>query len=149
MRIRRAQREECATLTRVAHAAKAHWGYPDEHLRLWASDLTVDAGDLDAQRIFCAVAGEEIVGFYGLSDEDGAWELEHCWVAPARMGRGVGRALFEHAATVLRAAGARELRIASDPHAEGFYLRMGARRIGDVPSTPAGRRLPLLVWPVA
>jgi hypothetical protein len=45
------------------------------------------------------------------------------------------------------------LRIASDPFAEGFYRRMGARRVGVVPSTPRGRTLPLLLldarraWP--
>lgn len=42
--------------------------------------------------------------------------------------------------------GARMLRISSDPNAEGFDRRMGARREGDVPSTLEGRRLPLLVF---
>jgi hypothetical protein len=44
----------------------------------------------------------------------------------------------------LRAEGVERLRIASDPNALGFYEKMGARRIGDVPATPAGRTLPLL-----
>lgn len=35
-----------------------------------------------------------------------------------------------------------------DPHAEGFYLAMGARRVGDAPSTPRGRTLLLLVLEV-
>jgi hypothetical protein len=34
--------------------------------------------------------------------------------------------------------------IASDPHAEGFYRRLGARRVRWVASKPAGRRLPRL-----
>src|SRR5207302_7733682 len=37
------------------------------------------------------------------------------------------------------------LEIASDPNAQGFYRRMGARPVGFVPSRPRGRRLPLLV----
>ncbi|MGH8733407.1 MAG: D-glycero-beta-D-manno-heptose 1,7-bisphosphate 7-phosphatase [Burkholderiales bacterium] len=43
-----------------------------------------------------------------------------------------------------RAAGARRIEIASDPNAIGFYRKLGARRVGDVPSKPRGRRLPLL-----
>ena len=54
--------------------------------------------------------------------------------------------MFEHAILTLRADGGTTLRIASDPFAEGFYEKMGARRVGDVPSTPEGRRLPLLVF---
>jgi hypothetical protein len=37
------------------------------------------------------------------------------------------------------------LKIVSDPNAEGFYLRMGAQRVGWVAAQPRGRRLPLLV----
>jgi predicted N-acetyltransferase YhbS len=61
------------------------------------------------------------------------------------MGRRHGAALFRHAVGVARDAGAGTLRIASDPHAEGFYRRMGAVRIGEVPSRPEGRTLPLLI----
>ncbi len=40
-------------------------------------------------------------------------------------------------------------RIAPDPDAEAFYLRLGARRVGEVASTSTGRTLPLgsvLIW---
>src|SRR5213594_2665157 len=59
-----------------------------------------------------------------------------------------GARMFEHAVATLRADSARVLRIASDPYAEGFYLRMGARRVGEWPSTPSGRTLPLFVLEV-
>ncbi len=37
------------------------------------------------------------------------------------------------------------LSIQSDPHAEGFYLRLGARRTGEAPSQSIpGRLLPML-----
>ncbi len=71
--------------------------------------------------------------------------LEHLWVLPARMGSGIGRTLVRHLLTLVRARGGHGLRIASDPNAEAFYLRFGARRVGEVPSTPTGRTLPLLL----
>jgi predicted N-acetyltransferase YhbS len=62
------------------------------------------------------------------------------------MGRGVGRALLRDAVDRARLAGARTLHIEADPYAEAFYLRFGARRVGEVPSgSLAGRMLPLLV----
>jgi GNAT superfamily N-acetyltransferase len=98
--------------------------------------------------VFCAEEGSAIVGFHGLSRDGDVIELEHMWVDPGAMGRGHGAALFRHALEVARAHGASALRIASDPNAEGFYLHMGAERVGAVPSAPEGRSLPLLVLPL-
>lgn len=92
----------------------------------------------------CAVEGDEIVGVYALLFAGADCELEHFWIAPSRIGKGVGRTLFAHAVDRCRAIGVRRLWINADPNAEGFYARMGARRVGEVPSTPAGRTLPRL-----
>ena len=146
--IRRARRADAETLTRLAHAAKRHWKYPEAWIALWADALTVTPDFIERHPVYCAVEGEAIVGFYALTGAESAGatrELEHMWVAPDRIGGGVGRALLRHAIDRLRADGAVTLRIASDPYAEGFYRRMGARRVADVPSTPEGRTLPLLL----
>jgi GNAT superfamily N-acetyltransferase len=72
------------------------------------------------------------------------FELEHMWVTPQHIGTGVGKLLFDHAVLTARLLGGFELTVVSDPHAEGFYLRMGARRVGEAPSKPEGRTLPFL-----
>ena len=143
--IRRALPAEARALTRIAHAAKRHWKYPEAWIRLWRDALTVTPQFVERHRVYCAVAGASVLGFYALSGAGATRELEHFWVAPQDMGHGVGARMFAHAVATLRADGARVLRIASDPYAEGFYLRMGARRVGEWPSTPRGRTLPLLV----
>ena len=145
MNIRRATGADAPVLTRIAHAAKRHWGYGDDLIALWTADLTVTPPVIEADPVYCAVLGSDIVGFYALSREGAVIELEHMWVDPGSMGTGVGARLFAHALEMARALGGRTLEIASDPNAEGFYLRMGARRVGSVPSKPAGRELSLLV----
>ena len=77
-----------------------------------------------------------------------AQRTEHMWVAPEHPGVGIGAALFEHAVETARAEGAPELRIASDPNAEGFYKRMGAHRVGTSTKDVAGpnRELPILIY---
>jgi GNAT superfamily N-acetyltransferase len=92
--------------------------------------------------------GGHVLGFGALSGAGAVRELEHFWVLPAHMGRGVGARLFADAVAALRADGARQLRIASDPFAVGFYRQIGARLVGEVPSTPRGRTLPLLVYQI-
>jgi predicted N-acetyltransferase YhbS len=47
-----------------------------------------------------------------------------------QLGQGVGRALLAQALGHARAAGHAALHIDADPHAEAFYRRCGAMRIG-------------------
>ena len=143
--IRKACREDCDELTRIAYAAKRYWGYPEEYIRLWRADLTVTLDFLDRHPVYCAVAGSRVVGFYAVAGEGATRKLEHMWVDPEHIRTGVGTRLFLHAVDALRAAGVSVLRIASDPNAEGFYQQMGARHAGKVPSKPVGRELPLLL----
>ena len=142
--IRAARPPDAQRLTTIAHAAKRHWRYPDELISLWQADLTVSPQFIVDCSVFCAVQDSEIVGFYALSRQGEAFELEHLWVDPQHMETGVGAQLFQHAVRTVRSMGGTVLNIASDPHAEGFYLRMGAIRVGEVPSRPEGRSLPLL-----
>jgi predicted N-acetyltransferase YhbS len=67
-------------------------------------------------------------------------------VLPERMGEGVGRALFEHALRTAASLGAGVVGIEADPNAEGFYRRMGARRVDEIVYEIDGRErvLPLL-----
>lgn len=142
--LRPARPEDSPVLSRIARAAKAHWGYSPDLMRLWEEDLTVTPGFVREHVVVCALHGTRIVGFYGITGEGKTRELEHLWVAPDHMGRRVGRLLLEHAVESLRGTGCRRLEIASDPNAVPFYRKLGGVRIGEVPSTPAGRTLPLL-----
>ena len=74
-------------------------------------------------------------------------ELEHLWVYPPAIGRGVGRRLFQAVAEEARRIGARRIALNSDPYAEAFYRRLGAVRIGDHPVAEIpGRVLPRLAF---
>ncbi len=148
MEIRRALPTDAAALTRIAHAAKRHWGYPEAWIALWKDALTVTPQTLERHAVYCAVEGTALLGFYAVAGSGPIRDLEHLWVAPRHMGRGVGRHLLRHALERLQATGGATLRIASDPNAEGFYLKMGARRFGEMPSQPEGRALPVLLLEV-
>lgn len=113
-------------------------------MALWDADLTVTPQYIADHPVFCAVQGDEIVGFYALLRQGDTFELEHMWVDPRHLGAGIGAHLFEHAVRTVQSLGGSRLTIVSEPHAKGFYRRMGARRTGETPSKPAGRTEPLL-----
>ncbi len=139
MNIRRAQGSDAAELTRIAHEAKRHWGYPERWIELWRDDLTFSPDFIAENEVYLAEDGGEALGCYGLAAGTPHWTLEHFWIRPAAMGKGLGRLLFEHARAVAADAGASVLEIDSDPNAEAFYLRMGAVRVGEVRSEVDGQ----------
>ncbi len=102
--IRSAQPADAPELTGIAHAAKSHWGYPQEWIRLWREALTVSPDYVSKHEVFVGEAGGTIVGFYALVPGDDSWELDHFWIRPESMGRGYGKALFTHAVERLKEA---------------------------------------------
>jgi len=147
METQRATPGDAEALSKVAFAAKRHWGYPEHWMERWRESLTITPEFVGRNEVYAATLNEEILGFYALAGEGREIQLEHLWVSPECIGTGVGRLLFDHA--LLRAAslGAEILEIEADPNAEGFYLRMGATRVGETsyPIDGQHRTLPLLV----
>jgi GNAT superfamily N-acetyltransferase len=148
MQIVRAKPDDADALTQIAHAAKRHWGYPERWIESWRDILTMRPEFIAANVAYSAMEADRAVGFYLLTTENDGMHLDHLWIAPHAMGRGIGRALFEHALEQTRSLGHRTLKIEADPNAEGFYADMGARRAGAAITSIEGERreLPLLVY---
>lgn len=144
--IREARPREAGQLSALALRSKAYWGYPPELLALWRDELRFTPEYIESHDVFVACRAGEIVGVVAVVLDDLTADIGHLWVDPDRVGNGVGRRLFDRAIAAAKGAGARVVVIESDPNAEPFYLRMGAKRDGSVPSTPAGRELPRLVY---
>ena len=144
-RIRSARPDEAPVLTDIAHASKRYWGYEEADIARWSLDLTVTPEFIDAHPVYVAERWGRPCAFYALTIVGEDAEVAHFWVMPDAIGAGVGRALFVHAMAVARDAGAIRLRVVSDPNAIGFYEKMGGRHVGDEPSTPLGRILPVVI----
>jgi GNAT superfamily N-acetyltransferase len=136
----RAKAEDADTLTQIAHAAKRHWRYPEIWIAAWRDTLTMRPEFITTNVAYIAVEKQRPVGFYVLTKEPDSLHLDHLWILPSSMGRGVGRALFEHAAAEVNRLGLRSMKIEADPNAEGFYKRMGAVRVGMSASETCGQR---------
>ncbi len=147
--IRMANPADAGILTDIAHASKRHWGYPESYIEIWKSDLTITADFLSNHPVYLACIDNKIAGFCAIVGDAGDREVEHFWVLPKYMGYGVGRRLFEHMVSAQTENGAQKIRILSDPYAENFYKKMGAKKIGaEASSVIPGRSLPVMRYDI-
>ncbi len=143
--IRPARADEAEILTDLSLRSKAFWGYDASFLARCRAVMTVKARSIETYPHYVAELDGRIAGFYGFEPEAAGVGLDYLFVETDLVGRGVGRALWRHAVDTARGLGHRALIVVSDPNAEGFYLKMGCRRIGTRPSElENGRQLPLL-----
>ena len=136
---------EAPSLTELAVRSKGHWGYDAAFLAASRSLLTVPDADCDGVAVQVAERGGALLGFARVLGTPPTGELEDLFVDPPAIGTGVGRLLLADALARARRRGFRSLRLNADPHAEPFYLRAGAVRVGTHESrTFPGRTLPRL-----
>jgi GNAT superfamily N-acetyltransferase len=152
--IRRARPDEHETLTEISFAAKRHWGDPEAYFEVWKDELTITREYIESNAVFAAEAPEGVAGYLSIVRvaEDfyagpvfvlrGYW-LEHIFVKPEHMHRGIGSRLVSFARGWCAQNGIGSLYIFSDPHARGFYERLGAAYLGESASSIPGRTVPI------
>ena len=154
--IRPAKITDSEALTKISFESKAHWEYPDEFLATWSNELTITPDYLENNEVYLFENDGVIIGYYSIIElkEDteisaiklkkGFW-LEHMFIVPYCIRKGIGTILFNHMLDRCRNRGITELGILSDPNAREFYEKMGCKYHGEYPSTIANRTTPWLV----
>jgi GNAT superfamily N-acetyltransferase len=132
-------------LTALCLRSKAHWGYDADFMARCVPVMTLSPQRIEG-RHRVAEADGRAAGFALLAPlKDGRVDLDLFFIEPAYIGTGVGRVLFAGIVELARALEFKVLEIVADPHAEGFYSRLGAVRVGVAESeVDPGRQLPML-----
>ena len=139
MNLRLARPSESEELSALAITAKALWGYSPQQLAGWANQLRISQESIATVPTFVVEEHGRLVGVAQLSQESTRWAIECLWVHPSSIRRGVGKRLLQHVLAYARSHGQTELRVDADPNAEAFYLRLGARRVGEVAAPVLGQ----------
>jgi GNAT superfamily N-acetyltransferase len=142
IRLRSALSCEAGRITALARRSQGYWGYDHEVLDRMRDMLTINADQI-RDGLVVVEQDSTLLGFYQLGGEPPDGELMDMFIEPAVIGTGLGRMLWEHAVKSASERGFHSLTLEADPHAEPFYLRMGAARIGEREVAP-GRVLPLM-----
>ncbi len=144
--LRAALPHEAVLLTDLVLRAKAHWGYDEAFMAACRAELTLQPVHIETGYVWVAEQGGRLAGVLEIAPGVPQACLEKMFVEPAFIGFGIGKHLWEKGEGLARDAGASELALDSDPYAEGFYLAMGAVRVGEAPSgSIPGRVLPRMV----
>jgi GNAT superfamily N-acetyltransferase len=86
---------------------------------------------------------DKIIAFYIFSLH--GQKLQALFVDPSYIGKGVGRLLWKDLLQKAKRLNIEAFTIDSDPYAEAFYVKMGAKRIGEIQSTVfPNRYIPLM-----
>lgn len=127
--------------------SKANWGYDAAFMDACVQELEITPELLGRHMFMTAIILDKTIGIVEVAVDGSEGHLEKLFIDPDAMRCGAGRWLFDWAKKVAMEKGARHLLIEADPDAEGFYIAMGAKRIGSVASgSIAGRTLPLLEY---
>lgn len=143
--LRPALEHEAKLLSDLAARSKAHWPHDPSYLTLARSFTHITSQEILQWPVTVGAKDTEICGFSAVATIGSANMLEHLWVEPKYIGKGLGRRLFHEAVKNAQSLGWKSFQIASDPNAEEFYLKMGATRVGQKESKiKPGLMLPLL-----
>jgi GNAT superfamily N-acetyltransferase len=110
--------------------------------------LVITEASIAHDRVEVLVLDGQIGGFFRLCRCDNGphklW-LEDLFLDPSLIGQGWGRVIWNRVIETAASLGCRVLEWETDPHAEPFYQRMGAVRVGQRESTLfLGRMLPVM-----
>lgn len=143
MAFRRAASKDALLLSNLALRSKAYWGYDDKFIEACKEGLTITTEYIAKNPVYLLEQKNEIQGFYCFVVA--AEKLDLLFVDSKHIGKGIGKKLWKHLILTAKQLGLSKFTIDSDPNAEDFYKKMGAVRIGEIPSTVfSNRKLPLM-----
>jgi ribosomal protein S18 acetylase RimI-like enzyme len=152
--IRKAKSEECSVLTDISFAAKHVWNYPEKYFETWKEELTITEEYIQRNTVRVAEMEGTILGYYSIVENKqdfwagkvfvmaGHW-LEHIFIRPDCIGKGIGTRLIKDIQKNCRNLGVKKIYIFSDPHANGFYHKMRADYVKESLSSIEGRTVSL------
>lgn len=152
MIIRRAREEESDVLTTLSFTSKHIWGYPEEYFDVWKNELTITESYIKNNQIYLADYKGQVIGYFSVTQvpndfyagevfvKKGFW-LEHLFIKPEFIKKGVGTRLINFAVDLCRKNGVRTLNIFADSNAAGFYNKIGAVYIDESPSSIMSRNV--------
>lgn len=134
--------QDAVLLSETALASKKFWGYTDDLLDLWREDLEISSDYIAQNKTVKVYADGTFIGFYALKSADESQvELDHLWLKPEKINKGYGRLLFNHLLHQLATEGFDRMTLVAEPHAIGFYQKMGGSVISKFESKIKGRFL--------
>jgi len=159
MIFRTAISEDATKLTKLTLESKKYWEYPKEWMSMWVDELTINPEYIQRNMVTVVEENLELLGYVSIVEESsshivelqgiklvGGFFLDNLFIHPSYIRKGIGEKLIAIAFDWCKGKSLEQLYVISDPNAKGFYEKMGAICIGELPSRVEGRHLYCLVF---
>lgn len=128
-------------------ASKAYWGYDIQQMEVWKEELTISPSYIQENQVFSLWSNGKIIGFYSYFEQEDHIKLDNLFLLPAFIGKGLGYWMMEDFLKRVASIPKDKIVLDADPHAEGFYLKLGFQTISWLPSSIPKRFLPTMMKP--
>jgi hypothetical protein len=137
-----ANAEDAELLSSLAYSSKKFWGYSDELMSLWKSDLEISSQYILENNVVKVFDGGNLLGFFSIKlDEEQNAELDHFWLKPENIRLHYGQRIFNYITEHLANKGFSKVTLIAEPNATGFYNKMNGNVVGKFQSKVSGRFL--------
>ncbi len=149
MKQRIADMSELHDLNKLIRFSKGHGGYSTEFLDAFMNKWGLTKEYMSENQVAILEENEIKCGIFSFNcGNRGAVELTVFFVNNQLIGKGIGKKLWKAASRYALEKKWEKFELISDPNAEKFYEKMGAKKIGEVESFP-GRFVPLMEFIVS
>lgn len=146
----RATSNDISKINEIVRLSKGYWGYNDLFLDEFMEKFAVSEEAISNNPVYCGIFDNEMIGIFAFKKNDKDQdELDLFFMHPAFIGKGLGKQLWVACLEIAKQLGIRKFVITGDPNSEGFYLKMGCKRIKMVDSPMSlipGRQVPILEY---
>ena len=145
MQIRVALNSDLEFLNEIIKASKSYWGYDVDFMKKFMEKFALTSDYIGQKNTYVASLETNNVGLYSFSrNKDNQLELDNFFLHPDYIGQGVGKIMWDHCVKSAKSYKDRFFLLWSDPHAEGFYFKMGCEKIGERKSPMMPNRYPAI-----
>lgn len=137
--------DDAEILTNITKKSKSHWGYSNEQIESWSSQLTITTNYIETNKIYKLVINDLVVGYYSyVILEENVVQLDNLFVLPEYIGKGLGTFLMSDFLDRCKALKFQKVVLDADPNAENFYKKHGFKTIGQIETSIKDRFLPIM-----
>lgn len=149
IKIRKALLSEYHILSDITLKSEAYWGYDNDFLEKFKIYYNITTDFIKNYHVYVLTNNNIILGYYGFAINENISYLEFLFIEPKSIGNGYGRILWNHIISLCQKNNVKVFTINSDPNAENFYYKMGAKYYMEVDSkmTP-GNKVTQLIYKV-
>jgi len=152
--IKKAATSDHDMLTNLSFASKRYWKYDESYISQWHDELTITPLYIKKNIVYILTNDNSIIAYYSLVenkkdliidniDIEKGWWLEHMFILPTYIRKGNGKKLMNHLKNKCRSIKIEKINIFVDPHAVGFYKKMGCTFVRMSQSSIPGRMIPI------